>query len=81
MDERDQLLAMPAGFRPSYADLLEAVKAYKFWDIAEHHNLGTFHDKMDLCSYAEWMGDKALGRAHKQEWAGVPRLVLTLKEG
>lgn len=34
---------------------------------------------MDVCSYAEWCCDKALGRPHAEEWEGVPRIVIELK--
>ena len=79
--EREAVLDAPAGYAPSYADLLEAVKAYKIWDMAEEKNLGSFHDKMDLCSYAQWAGNKALGLPHEPEWRGVPRLTITLSGG
>ena len=76
ISNRDDLLAMPEGFTPSYDNLLEAVKASALWSIAKHNNLGSFHTKVDLCSYAEWCCDKALGRPHDEEWTGVPRIVL-----
>ena len=72
----ESLLAMPDGFRPSYDDLLEAVRAYKLWDICEEEHLSTFHGRMDICSYAQWAGDRALGRPHDAKWCGVPWLVL-----
>ena len=71
------LIEMPEGFKPSYEDLLEAVEASCLWAIAEQRSLGSFHTRMDLCSYAEWCCDKALGRPHKEEWEGVPQLILT----
>jgi hypothetical protein len=76
--ERDQLIGWPSEHVPTYLELLEAVKAYKLWDVAEEKPLGTFHDRMDLCSYAQWAGDVALGRPHQAEWEGVPRLVLQI---
>jgi len=79
--EREAVLAAPTGYAPSYADLLEAVKAYMMWHIAEDKNLGTFHAKMDLCSYAEWAGKKALGLPHDEIWRGVPRLEIRLNQG
>lgn len=78
--EREAVLAAPHGYAPPYDDLLEAVKAYMLWQIAEDKNLGTFHAKMDLCSYAEWAGKKALGLPHDPEWKGVPRIVITMGE-
>jgi hypothetical protein len=78
--EREAALAAPFGYAPSYADLLEAVKAYMLWHVAEDKNLGTFHAKMDLCSYAEWAGKKALGLPHAPEWKGVPRIAITIGE-
>lgn len=77
IENRDELLAMPAGFVPSYADLLEAVKASCLWALAEQEHLGSFNTRLDLCSYAEWCCDRALGRPHDSEWHGVPRIVLT----
>lgn len=78
--EREAVLAAPHGYEPSYADLLEAVKAYMLWHIAEDKNLGTFHAKMDLCSYSEWAAKKALGLPHEPEWRGVPHIVITMGE-
>jgi hypothetical protein len=80
LDDVKHLIEMPEGFKPSYEDLLEAVEASCIWAILEHDNLGTFYDRMDLCSYAEWCVDKALGLPHDDEWAGVPRLVLARKD-
>lgn len=77
-DLRD-LIEMPEGFKPGYGNLLEAVRASCLWAIAEQRTLGSFHDRMDLCSYAEWCCDKALGRPHAEEWEGVPRLILERK--
>jgi len=37
-----------------------------------------FHERMDLCAYAEWCSRKALGQPVSEEFEGVPRLVLTL---
>ena len=73
---REEALAEPKGFTPSYDDLLEAVRASCFWAEAENQHLGTFDDRMNLGSYAEWCCDKALGRPHSEEWEGVPRIVL-----
>ena len=73
------LLEMPEAYEPTYADLLEAVEASCIWAIAEHDNLGTFHQKMGLRDYAEWCCDKALGRPHDEEWRGVPQIVIDLK--
>ena len=78
--EREAVLAAPHGYAPSYDDLLEAVKAYMLWHIAEDKNLGTFQAKMDLFIYAEWAGKKALGLPHEPEWKGVPRIVITMGE-
>lgn len=65
------------GDKPENAKLLEACKAMVLWFDAEDKNLGTFHDKMDLCKYAEWAARKALGQ-EVGEFEGVPKLVLVL---
>ena len=75
---RDVLLGTPTWHVYSYPDMLEAVKAYMIWNLAEDKNLGTFQDKMDMCSYAEWAGKKALGLPHDKEWKGVPRIAISL---
>lgn len=75
----DAVLKMPEGYEPTYEQLLDAVKAYKLWDLAEENNLGSFSDKMNLCSYAQWAADRALGRAHAKEWTPVPQITLQFK--
>lgn len=78
IDNVRDLVEMPEGFKPGYADLLEAVEASCIWAILENENpkrVG-FSTMMDVCSYAEWCCDKALGRPHKEEWEGVPHIVL-----
>ena len=64
--------------------LIEALEAHELWNEAEDKHLGTFHQRMDLCSYAQFMTEKALahvrGLAFDKEWAGVPRLVITTSE-
>jgi len=61
--------------------LIQALEAHELWAKAEHEHLGTFHERMDLCSYAEFMTEKALahvrGEAFAKEWVGVPRLIIT----
>ena len=57
-------------------DLLKAVEANVSWFEAEDKHLGTFHDRMDMCSYAEWASRKAIGQ-DVGEFKGVPRLILT----
>jgi len=42
---------------------------------AESKNLGTYHDKMQLCSYSEWACKKALGLT-KGEWVPVPVITI-----
>jgi hypothetical protein len=78
LDDVKHLIEMPEGFKPSYEDLLEAVEASCIWAILEHENpkCVSFADMMDVCSYAEWCCDKALGRPHTDEWEGIPRIVL-----
>jgi hypothetical protein len=80
LDNVKHLLEIPEGFKPSYDDLLEAVEASCIWAILEGENpkrVG-FNTMIDVCSYAEWCCDKALGRPHSDEWEGVPRIVLEL---
>ena len=76
---RAEILAEPEDFVPTYDDLLEAVRASAHWADAEQQTLGTFDMRMNLCSYAEWCCDKALGRPHDEEWTGVPHIVLEAK--
>jgi hypothetical protein len=54
---------------------IEACEAMVLWFEAEDQNLGTFHDRMNLCKYAEWAARKALGQ-DVGEFKGVPQLVL-----
>lgn len=79
-EEAESVLAVPHGYVPSYDDMLEAVEAYVLWNIAEDKNIGTFHEKMDLYSYAKWAGNKALGLPHDSEWRGVPSIVITMRD-
>jgi hypothetical protein len=61
--------------------LVQALEAHERWFEAENKYLGTFHDRMNLCSYAEHLMHKALahvrGEQFTDEWKGVPQLVLT----
>lgn len=54
-----------------------AAEAVVRWFDAEAHNLGSFHDKMDLCKFAEWATRKALGEDNG-DFVGVPRLVIKM---
>ena len=54
----------------------QAIEACLAWFEAEDKNLGTFHDKMDLCAYAEWALRKASGQ-DVGEFKGVPKLILS----
>lgn len=54
-----------------------AVEAMVLWFDAENQNLGSFHEKMDLCAYAEWTARRAMGQ-DVGDFKGVPRLVLTI---
>lgn len=65
----------PAGFPDASPEYRQAVEAMVRWFDAERDNLGTFHDKMDLCKYAEWAARKALGE-DVGEFKGVPRLLI-----
>jgi len=58
------------------AEMREAVEACVQWFDAEDKYLGTFHDRMDLCCYAEWACRKALGQ-DVGEFKGVPRILIT----
>jgi hypothetical protein len=53
-----------------------AVKAMVRWFDAEDQNMGSFHDRMDLCKYAEWAARRALGE-DVGEFEGVPRLIIS----
>lgn len=62
-------------------DLLAAAEAHLAWTWAEdQHDLATFSERMELCSYAEWLTrravDKASGAAAGEEYVGVPRLIV-----
>jgi len=57
-------------------EMREAVEACVQWFDAEDKYLGTFHDRMDLCCYAEWACRKALGQ-DVGEFKGVPRILIT----
>ncbi len=56
-------------------ELRQAAEAMVLWFDAEGKNLGTFHQKMDLCKYSEWCARKALGQ-EVGEFEGVPQLVI-----
>jgi hypothetical protein len=62
--------------------LVKALEAHALWAKAENEHLGTFHERMDLCSYAEFMTEKALahvrGELFEKEWQGVPRIIITV---
>ncbi len=60
--------------------LKEAAEAVLIWFDAEDKGLGSFHDRMDLCHYAEWATRTALGQ-DMGAFKGVPRLVLTIDPG
>ncbi len=70
----------PAEVCQATADLREAVEASVQWFEAEDKHLGTFHDRMDMCNYAEWISRKALGQ-DVGKFEGVPRLITTTGEG
>lgn len=59
--------------------LLAACAAHQAWAKAEDENLGTFHDRCELCSYAQWLTRKALaevaGEPFDEEYDGVPNLI------
>jgi len=54
---------------------LEALEAVVAWFDAEDQHTGSFHDKMELCNYAEWMSRKALGQ-NVDEYKPVPQIIL-----
>lgn len=59
--------------------LREAVQANVAWFDAENdHSYTSFQDRMDMCSYSEWISRKALGLPCKEEWEGVPQIVLNI---
>ncbi len=55
--------------------LREAVRAHNAWFLAETKNLGTFQDRMNLCSYAEWTGKLALA-GESEPFEGVPQIIV-----
>jgi hypothetical protein len=63
------------------AMLVKALEAQERWFEAENKFLGTFYDRMDLCSYSEYLMKKALahvrGELFVEEWVGVPQLIIT----
>lgn len=69
-------LTDPLALREENRVLREALEACELWHRAETETLGTFHDRMELCSYSEWITKKALGLPCDEEWEGVPRIVL-----
>lgn len=56
--------------------LQAAGEAMVRWFDAEDQTLGSFHDRMDLCKYAEWAARRALGE-DVGEFEGVPRLIIS----
>ena len=64
------------------AELTEALEAHAVWsDAEESPKTTTLYERLDLCRYAEWLTDKALGRPHTPEFEGVPELILTIHRG
>lgn len=61
--------------RARIADLEAVCAVMVRWFDAEEQNLGTFHDKMNLCKYTEWAARRALGQ-DVGEFSGVPRLLI-----
>lgn len=59
---------------------VKALRAHRAWDLAERTNIGTFHDRMELCNYAQWLTEKTLrlidGEPEGEPFEGVPRLLL-----
>lgn len=43
--------------------LAEACRAQRAWFIAEHQSIGSYDDRMDLCSWTEYLMNKALSAA------------------
>lgn len=64
-------------------DLLAACEACEAWHLAEKHTLGTFHQRMDLCAYSEWLTKKSLAKSRgvefTEEFEGVPRILIHLQ--
>ncbi len=69
-------------------ELLEACQAQEAWFKSEREGLPkstTFHERMDLCSYCEYMTAKALAKVagkpfdKKEEWEGVPQILIDLQ--
>ena len=62
------------------ARVREALEAHEAWAEAEHGSLGTFHQRMELCNYAEWLTEKVLaelrGEPFNKTFEGVPRLLI-----
>ena len=61
--------------------LREAVEAEVLWhDSEDDHKTTTFDERMDLCHYSEWLAKRAIGRDVTDEYEGIPRLVLNLRD-
>lgn len=53
----------------------QAITAIVQWFDAERMNLGSFHDRMELCNYAEWLARKAAGQ-DVGEYHGIPKITI-----
>ena len=63
-------------------ELLAACEAHAAWAWAEHnHAQATFHERMELSQYAEWLTQRALLVAagcnpESEKYRGVPQLIV-----
>lgn len=57
-----------------------ALQANEVWHIAEDKSLGTFHQRVELCNYSEWITRKALaadgGAPFDEPFQGMPRILI-----
>lgn len=65
-------------FSDREALLEHAALANYIWHKAESESLGSFHDRMDLCQYSDWICKKAIERK-EEEFNFVPRILLEFK--
>lgn len=63
-----------------FADMKSALEACRAWHIAEDKNIGSHHDRMELCHYSHWLTNKTLakvnGKIFTEEYKGLLRIVL-----
>lgn len=65
----------------AFAELAyRALQAHHAWALAEDiHEIASFDERMDLCKYAQWLTDVALGLT-TVPFSGVPHLLRAAKD-